>query len=244
VRSIKPELVTMENVAPLQSADVFQRFVAGLKKAGYDAQYRSCYAPRFGLAQHRRRLVLVASRLGVLDSLPDIISNGEKLPTVQDVIGDLPKIAAGEQCSVDPLHKARFLTDINLQRIRASKPGGTWRDWPEGLRAPCHRRKSGASFQSVYARMSWGEPSPTITTQAYNFGTGRFGHPEQDRAITLREAAMLQGFPRTYKFVRPGAVVEFNSIGRHIGNAVPPPLGEAVGRHFISHVMEKEKELT
>ncbi|MET7142230.1 DNA cytosine methyltransferase [Xanthomonas sp. PPL139] len=236
VRSVKPELVTMENVAPLQSTDVFKRFVDGLRQAKYSVQYRSCYAPRFGLAQHRRRLVVIASRLGNLTPLPDAIPKDAPLPTVKDVIGALPKISSGEQCSVDPLHRARALTEINLRRIRASKPGGTWRDWPESLRAPCHKRESGSSFQSVYARMCWDKPSPTITTQAYNFGTGRFGHPEQDRAITLREAAMLQGFPENYQFVRPGAPVEFISIGKHIGNAVPPPLGEAVGKHFLNHI--------
>ena len=77
---------------------------------------------------------------------------------------------------------------------------GTWLDWDEELRLPCHRRESGKTYNSVYGRMSWDEPSPTITTQFYNFGTGRFGHPEQDRALTIREAAILQTFPKDYKF--------------------------------------------
>ncbi|HEY0335593.1 MAG TPA: DNA cytosine methyltransferase [Stenotrophomonas sp.] len=236
VRSVGPELVTMENVAPLRSTVVFKRFVSGLERAGYWVQNRSCYAPRFGLPQHRRRLVLVASKLGELEKLPDLLPKGAPLPTVRQAIGSLPKVASGEQCAADPLHKARALTEINLKRLRASKPGGTWRDWPESLRAPCHTRASGSTFQSVYARMAWDEPAPTITTQAFNFGTGRFGHPEQDRAITLREAAVLQGFPKTYQFVRPDEVVVFTSLGKHIGNAVPPPLGEAVGRHFLNHI--------
>ena len=84
--------------------------------------------------------------------------------------------------------------------------------------------------------MEWDKPSPTITTLAHNFGTGRFGHPEQDRPISLREAALLQGFPRQYRFVRDGEKVFFDRIGRLIGNAVPPPLGQAVGAAIVDHV--------
>jgi DNA (cytosine-5)-methyltransferase 1 len=84
--------------------------------------------------------------------------------------------------------------------------------------------------------MEWDKPAPTITTLAYNFGTGRFGHPEQDRPISLREAAMLQGFPRQYRFVRSKDTVWFSHLGRLIGNAVPPPLAKAVGEAIIAHV--------
>lgn len=126
-----------------------------------------------------------------------------------------------------------------MSRIKASTPGGTWKDWPEGLRAPCHRRETGATFRNVYARMEWDKPSPTITTLAHNFGTGRFGHPEQDRALSLREAALRQGFPREYGFVRNGERVLFDRIGRLIGNAVPPPLGRAVGEAIIDHVTDR-----
>src|SRR5690606_35410329 len=123
-----------------------------------------------------------------------------------------------------------------LARLRASKPGGSWRDWPEELRAACHRRSTGSTFKSVYARMEWDEPSPTITTQAFNFGTGRFGHPEQDRAKSLREAAILQGFTKKYNFVWKGSEAKFITLGRLIGNAVPPPLGKAIGKKLMDHV--------
>jgi DNA (cytosine-5)-methyltransferase 1 len=116
--------------------------------------------------------------------------------------------------------------------MQASRPGGTWRDWPADLLAPCHKKASGASFQAFYGRMTWNSPSPTITTQSYNFGTGRFGHPEQDRSLTLREAAMLQGFPRSYRFVKAGEKPSMQAVGRLIGNAVPPAFGRAVGETF------------
>lgn len=234
---VRPHLVTMENVVGLARTTVFRKFVSELEAEGYDVAFKSCYGPSFGLAQHRRRLVLVASLIGDIASLPDQKSV-KGTATVRDVIGSLPPVASGQAHPKDPLHKARVLSPINLERMKQSVPGGTWADWPSALRAPCHQKKSGQSFQSVYARMSWDEPSPTITTQAYSFGTGRFGHPQQDRALTLREAAMLQGFPKSYEFVAPGSSIHFTTIGRQIGNAVPPPLGRAIGKHLVSHVAE------
>ena len=234
-RSVRPHLITMENVVRIARTDVFRAFVHSLEDEGYSVAYRSCFGPRFGLAQNRRRLVLVASRIGPITAVPDSLAAREA-PTVRRVIGALPEVAAGACDESDELHRARTLTPINLARMKASKPGGTWKDWPQALLAPCHAKATGASFQSVYARMEWDKPSPTITTQAFNFGTGRFGHPSQDRALTLRESAMLQGFPETYKFVKSGNEITFLNIGRQIGNAVPPPLGKAIGAHFREHV--------
>lgn len=234
-RAVRPHLITMENVVRITGTDVFLSFVGALEEEGYSVAYRSCFGPRFGLAQNRRRLVLVASRVGAIDPLPDLLEPNQA-PTVRDVIESLPPLAAGACDPADALHRARILTPINLARIKASRPGGTWSDWPQELLAPCHARATGASFQSVYARMEWDKPSPTITTQSFNFGTGRFGHPSQNRALTLRESAMLQGFPKDYKFVKPGAEVTFLHVGRQIGNAVPPPLGKAIGKHFQGHL--------
>lgn len=134
------------------------------------------------------------------------------------------------------LHAASKLSDLNLERIRASRPGGTWRDWPEHLVADCHRRETGRTYPGVYGRMEWDEPAPTLTTQFYGFGNGRFGHPEQDRAISLREGAILQGFPKSYSFLPDGAPVHFKTLGRMIGNAVPVTLGEVIGRSIAAHL--------
>lgn len=237
VREVKPELVTMENVVGLSSTVVFKSFVAELEALGYFVDWRSCHGVRFGLAQNRRRLVLVASNIAPIKVPKDQLLRSQS-KTVRDVIGKLPPVASGQCHPRDRLHRARSLTDLNLRRIRSSKPGGTWRDWPESLRSACHRKATGASFQSVYARMEWDAPAPTITTQAHNFGTGRFGHPDQDRALTLREAAMLQGFPRRYRFVGPKDDVHFSVLGRLIGNAVPPPLALAIGHHFTGHISD------
>ncbi len=235
VRETKPELVTMENVPRIGSTPVFAEFVNSLREAGYQVNWKSCYGPEYGVPQSRRRLVLLASLLGPL-VVPDGALRGGPYQTVRQTIGKLPRLAPGGGTDPkDALHKSRVLSAINLKRIRASRPGGTWADWPKELRAPCHRRRTGSTFRNVYARMEWDQLAPTITTLAHNFGTGRFGHPEQDRSISLREAAMLQGFPRDYRFVRPDETVRLTHIGRLIGNAVPPPLAKAVGDAIVLH---------
>jgi DNA (cytosine-5)-methyltransferase 1 len=229
---LRPELLTMENVPGLASKRIFRDFVNQLLELGYHVDSRSIYCPRFGVPQHRRRVVLLASLIGPVE-VPVGSLRPESYRTVRDALSSLPELAAGETDPADRLHRARSVNEKNLLRLRSSQPGGTWRDWPQSLRAKCHRKKTGLSYQSVYARMVWDEPAPTITTQAYNFGTGRFGHPEQDRSITLREAALLQTFPRRFRFVKPRDRVIFVRVGRLIGNAVPPRLAYFVGKEIM-----------
>lgn len=146
------------------------------------------------------------------------------------------QFSAGEQNTSDPLHMSASLSELNFSRIKASSAGGTWRDWPIELLADCHRKASGATYPSVYGRMEWDKPAPTITTQCFGYGNGRFGHPEQNRAISLREAAILQTFPADYKFAPEGSELRFNQMGRLIGNAVPVRLGEAIAKSFLTHI--------
>jgi DNA (cytosine-5)-methyltransferase 1 len=232
VKETKPELVTMENVPRVLKAAVFQRLIKTLLDLEYAVDYKSCLCAEYGLPQRRRRLVLVASRIGPV-KIPAPTRKPEEFATVSGAIRGLPSLKSGQSDSADPLHASRTLSSTNLLRMQSSKPGGTWRDWPEELRAPCHRKETGSSFASVYARMEWDKPSPTITTEFHNFGSGRFGHPEQDRALTLREGAILQGFPPNYRFVSPGAKVELEPMARLIGNAVPPPVGHAIGQTLM-----------
>jgi DNA (cytosine-5)-methyltransferase 1 len=230
IQKVQPDLVTMENVPPLAQQTIFRDFVDGLK--GYWVDWKVVECHTIGLPQTRKRLVLVASRLGPI-RIPDF-----NLPqaTVKSTIGNLPAITAGGQDSNDKLHKASRLSETNLKRIRASVPGGTWRDWPKKLRSSCHKKETGATYPSVYGRMEWDSPSPTITTQCFGYGNGRFGHPEQDRAISLREAAMLQGFPREYSFTPDDTPVNFAKVGRLIGNAVPVTLGKVLGELIKDHI--------
>lgn len=227
---LQPDLVTMENVPPLADQPVFATLLSYLH--GYHVDWDIIEMKSLGLPQTRKRLVLVASKIGPIE----IRFEDKRSVSVREAISELPALEAGEASNDDPMHRASRLSPLNLRRIKASKPGGTWRDWPAELRAACHNRKSGETFPSVYGRMSWDEPSPTITTQCFGFGNGRFGHPEQDRAISLREAAMLQGFPREYEFLPKEGKPDFASFGRLIGNAVPVPLGQAIGELFADHV--------
>lgn len=231
VTELKPELVTMENVPHLASKRIFREFVRSLKDLGYVVEAESVYCPPLGIPQHRRRLVLMASRIGKI-RVPVGFLEPDEYPTVRDTIADMNALGAGTSDPTDKLHRARRLSDLNLQRIAVSKPGGTWADWSRDLRAKCHRKRQGRSYRSVYARMVWDEPSPTITTLAYSFGSGRFGHPEQDRPITPREAALLQTFPKSYRFVAPRRPVGLRTMGRLIGNAVPPKLGSWIGKEL------------
>ncbi len=233
VRETQPELVTMENVPQLVGHDVFRDFLESLE--GYSKWFRVVECAPYGIPQTRKRLVLLASRLGQVRLKRPTLSEG-CYRTVREAISHLPALRAGAADPGDPLHAACSLSELNLRRIRSSKPGGTWRDWDDSLLADCHRRDSGRTYPSVYGRMEWDRPAPTVTTQCFGFGNGRFGHPAQDRAISLREAAILQTFPDDYRFLTPGERLRFNILGRLIGNAVPVRLGEVVAESLIGHV--------
>lgn len=232
IKQVQPHLVTMENVPQLLDHPVFQRFLGCLEN--YHLWWSVVDCAGYGVPQTRHRLVLLASRLGAADlRLP---ASRARQRTVRETISRLESIGAGESHPRDPLHAASALSDLNLQRIRASVPGGSWRDWPRSLQAECHKKKTGQTYPSVYGRMEWDSAAPTITTQCFGYGNGRFGHPEQDRAISLREAAMLQTFPRHYKFAPRAERIRFNRLGRLIGNAVPVKLGEVIARALLKHV--------
>lgn len=235
ISETQPEIVSMENVPNLANKDIFESFVSFLKLNDYFVSYSNVYCPDYGIPQKRRRLVLLASKLGEI-SLIDKTHSPKNYKTTREVIGDLPTVSAGERLANDPIHFTSALTPINIKRIKASKPNGTWLDWDESLRLKCHKKDSGKSYKSVYGRMNWDEPSPTITTQFYNYGTGRFGHPEQDRALTIREAAILQTFPKNYKFYKNPEEISMTKLGVHIGNAVPVDLGFVIGKSIKTHL--------
>lgn len=229
----EPDVITMENVPTVAKHAVFHDFVDTLTRLGYEVWFDVVDSSRYGVPQMRRRMVLLASKHGNIK----MIEPTHKTPkTVRQAIGRLRSLSAGEAAPRDKLHIASTLSEKNLRRIKASKPGGTWRDWPEDLIADCHRAESGRTYPGVYGRMEWDKPAPTMTTQCYGFGNGRFGHPEQDRAISLREAAILQSFPRDYAFVPKDGDVSFTVLGRLIGNAVPVNLSRAIARSIKKHL--------
>lgn len=232
-KGTRPDVITMENVPTVAKHAVFHDFVDTLEKLGYHVWYGVVDSSLYGVPQARRRMVLLASRYGKIEIIP---YTRKKPKTVREAIGRLRPLQAGEAAPRDKLHVASTLSEKNLKRIRASKPGGTWRDWPEHLVADCHRAESGRTYPGVYGRMEWDKPAPTMTTQCFGFGNGRFGHPEQDRAISLREAAILQSFPRDYAFIPEGGEIGFKVLGRLIGNAVPVDLGRAIAKSINSHL--------
>lgn len=236
--ALLPDIVTMENVPTVTRHKPFIDFECKLKKLGYVVWYDdNVDCAKYGLPQRRHRAVLIASLHGeVRLRTPAEL----EVRTVRDVLKDpdLEPIRHGGISKTDRLHTASRLSDINYKRIAASKPGGTWRDWPHDLIAECHKKDSGKTYPGVYGRMAWDEPAPTLTTQFYGFGSGRFGHPTQRRGLSLREGALLQGFPKGYKFIPDEQPIRVKSLGRMIGNAVPVDLGRVIGESIIEHVKQ------
>jgi DNA (cytosine-5)-methyltransferase 1 len=235
--SLMPEIVVMENVSGVLRDWRFSRFIEEMRNIGFLANYGACNLQDYGVPQSRQRALFIFSRVGEI-KLP----TKQRVRTVRDFIGHLPQLGQGCASGLDPLHRAASLSETNLMRIRASKPGGSWRDWPDKLILPCHRRPTGKTFSGVYGRMRWDEPGPTITTQFYSYGSGRFGHPEQDRALSLREGALLQGFPDNFKFFSDGENPSLRDVGRFIGNAVPVMVGRLLGDVIMSHRLKVKYE--
>ena len=241
IEYVQPDIVSMENVPQMVNEKVFDKFIQILNDNNYLIDYKVVFAPDYGVPQKRKRLLLLASKLGEIKLIPAQF-NKDNYPTLRDTIGNLPKLKAGDTDLNDPLHRSRNISDLNMKRIKQSKPGGTWRDWDEELLLEAYKKKSGVSFGSVYGRLEWDKPANTITTQFPGIGNGRFGHPDQDRALSLREGAMLQTFPRDYLFTQLelGGNYPIAQVALQIGNAVPPKLGEVIGNSILKH-LEKIK---
>ena len=239
VGEVVPDIVMMENVPTVTKHKVFDDFVVTLKRLKYKVWHSVIDCADYGLPQRRRRTVLLASLHGEIKLRDPNVSAAK---SVEDVLKGLQVLRHGGVDENDPLHRTSRLSPLNYERIKASKPGSSWRDWPQHLIAKCHKKKTGKSYPGVYGRMKWNEPAPTLTTQFYGFGSGRFGHPSQARGLSLREGAILQGFPRDYSFVPKGDPIPFKVLGRLIGNAVPVDLGRAIGESIIEHVRERMAE--
>jgi DNA (cytosine-5)-methyltransferase 1 len=234
VLATNPDVVSMENVPRLRRHPVFHHFVSGLRSNGYTVTYYEVRADHYGVPQQRARLVLFASKFGAVEMLPE--THLDNPITVRDAIGKLPRVNAGVACPSDRLHVSRSLSEKNLLRVMSTSEGGGWKDWPEDLVLACHKKKKGKSFRSVYGRMKWNSVAPVITTECLGIGNGRFGHPEQHRAISIREAALLQTFPKKFRFVPPREPVIGLHLARQIGNAVPVRLAQIIARSIKRHL--------
>ena len=241
IRKTLPDIVSMENVGSLANADrlpILKTFLDALEENDYRYKYEVVDTSEYGIPQKRRRLVLLASRLGKIELIERTHKN--KKVTVRQAIGNLEPVGAGGVSEKDLLHRTRSLSPLNLERIKATPhDGGSSKSWKEELLLKCHKKDSGKTYgKSVYGRMRWDEPAPTMTTQCLGIGNGRFGHPEQDRAISLREAAIFQTFPDDYEFVPPNEPIYVSCVAKFIGNAVPVKLGSVIGKSIKKHVEE------
>lgn len=238
IKETDAQIISMENVpqlAKFNGGKVLNDFVAVLKEMHYFVSWSIVNAQDYGVPQRRKRLILLASKFGEI-SLIRPTHNKTNYVTVRDAIGNLPKIEDGVADKNDPLHFSRKLGDLNKRRIQATREGGFWREWPDDLKLDCHKKEGGTSFRSVYGRMSWDDVAPTMTTYCVGLGNGRFGHPEQDRAISMREAAIFQSFPNDYVFLNPERPLSTATIARQIGNAVPVKLGEVIAESIKKHL--------
>lgn len=219
IKALLPRVVMLENVPGLAEDERFRRFRRWMNKMGYIGDHRILNAAQYGVPQRRRRLIYLAG-LGMKVPFAEPSS---KMKTVKEAISGLPK--AGE--SGDPVHDMPEKRSPGVMKLirRIPKDGGSRTDLPERAQLECHRRCNG--FKDVYGRMRWDDVAPTITSGCFNPSKGRFLHPEEDRAITMREAALLQGFPRRYKFPTTSNKV---AIALLIGNALPPPFIAAHGK--------------
>ena len=238
IEECEPDVVFVENVPGMQrlghGSQPFASFRGKLESSGYCCACDVKPLMRYGVPQSRRRLMLLASRHGPIGLPPETHGPGTDNPryaTVKDWIGELPPIAAGESHPQVPDHRAARLSKRNLERIRATPAGGGHRCWPERLKLPCHEKSGG--YSDVYGRMSWDRPASGLTTRCISYSNGRFGHPEQDRAISVREAASLQTFPLDFAFAG-----SLGSMARQIGNAVPVRVATVVGNHVNRHLRD------
>lgn len=228
IKGVKPHFVLMENVSGLtEKNEYFSKFINMLLTNNYKYEYKILNAKDYGVAQNRKRLFLIATRLKN-NKLSFLKIKKTKEITLKDVIYNLEPITHETPSVIDYLHRSLRLNDINLKRIQATRHnGGTRAGWHNSLKAKSHIKKN--IFKDNYGRLSWNKPSSTITTKFNQYYSGRFGHPEQDRALSLREGALIQSFPKDYMFFGTDY-----QIARQIGNAVPVNLSKAVGEIFIN----------
>jgi len=232
VNELYPKYFVMENVSGIagkRGKTILQQLIESVEEIGYHVHIELLDAQDYGVPQRRKRYIVVGERKDIGDNYRYPSSTGVR-HTVRDVIGCLPEPPQDGTDHPDmPLHRRDRLSERNLEGIRAIKEGQGRDDLPEELLADCHKIDSSViGFRSVYGRMAWDDVAPTITARFDSFTRGKFGHPTQDRTISLREGALLQTFPEDFNFV--GNKVD---IARQIGNAVPPVMAEYIGRSII-----------
>lgn len=233
IEAFLPGFVVLENVPGLRSnpQSYLPHFRDFLRHSGYSFADDVIDTSRYGVPQHRHRYLLVASCACASVTLPE---GDATTVNVRQVIGEMngfPRIAAGHTDDTNFMHTSAELSALNLRRIQTTPHDGgdrlSWKDDPE-LQLDAYKGRDDI-FKDVYGRIRWDAPAPTITTRFNSLSNGRFGHPEEDRALSLREGACLQTFPKDYRFFGTSR----NAVARQIGNAVPPLLARHIGKHLM-----------
>ncbi len=223
-QALKPKVIFFENVPGLVSQqELLEELNASLGKDYYLGRPERIDAADYGVPQRRVRCILLATRGREPPKLPEPTTPSHSRTTVKDAIGNLRRLQSGEGDPKDAMHVARHHSEIVIERLAAiPKDGGSRASLPKELQLRCHKNIDVSKFPDVYGRMSWGDVAPTLTTGCTDVTRGRFAHPQDDRAITAREAALLQTFPRSYRFAGNSS-----DIQTQIGNAVPVRMMEA-----------------
>jgi DNA (cytosine-5)-methyltransferase 1 len=233
VKYFNPGYVVVENVPGIASKkdeSGLTDFINDLESKGYKVEFKNVNLNDYGVPQTRKRFTLIASRVTKTPIFPK--PSNKKRPTVRDFIGEgkgFLKVQAGYQDMTQFQHTVAKLSPKNLKRLMGTPPNcgdsGWWRNDVELGRL----RYRGDSFKDIYSRMSWDKPAPTITTKFFSLSNGRFGHPEENRALSIREGATLQTFPKGYKFITPS----IQQACKLIGNAVPPEYAKRIGKAIL-----------
>lgn len=240
VEYFEPDYIILENVPGIQKVDngPFTNFITFIESKGYVPDFLVLNAMDYGVPQSRKRLVLIATKNETI-SLPTSTHGKAKdklnYKTVKDAIAKYPRLEAGDNADKDNVynnHICAKMQDITLERLKATPEGGDRRDWPRSLWLECHKRHTG--HNDVYGRLSWNKPSVTLTTKCISISNGRFGHPDQLRALSVREAAALQSFDDDFKFIG-----NMRNIAKQVGNAVPVLFAKALGDQVVSHMRGK-----
>lgn len=226
VKELKPLTIMMENVPGLKEYYLFKEVVRGLHELGYNPKVEIVNVRDYGVPQNRKRLVMVGSLLGDVS----VAKATNKKVTVKDAIGKLPL----PKNSIDPLHK---IFPKHSQRVQdriniTPKDGGSRKDLPEEYTLKCHKGEN-VGFADIYGRLRWDDYSTTITGGCLNPSKGRFLHPQQNRCISAREAALLQSFPAKYKFPSD---ISITALALLIGNALPPKFSYYQSKNIYNHI--------
>lgn len=231
VEELRPLTIMMENVPGLINFHLFKVVVRRLEELGYNPKYTIVDVADYGIPQRRHRLVMVGSLLGDLD----VVKGDKKVQTVRETIGNLESVENTNDLvhMIYPRHEPRIQNMISL----IPKNGGSRKNLPKKYWLDCHKKED-IGFNDVYGRLRWDDVSSTITGGCLNPSKGRFLHPEENRCITAREAALLQTFPKKYKFP---VDIPKGALALLIGNALPPKFSYIQASNIYFHVREKSK---